>query len=140
MANISFSRFLVDYLIENGVLEYLVGPESHSELINRSGNVPAFLIVNQTIPEHLLNCLWQPVMDNKDPRIVKATLKMHQEMMSTMTLDQLAGLSKRISRLPFSSFDSSLMTFVGTVVEKIAKIYPNDMRQRQHSVRNIHSQ
>jgi len=138
VANISFSRFLVDYLIDNGVLEYLVGPESHSELINRSGNVPAFLIVNQAMPEPLLNCLWQPVVDNKDPRIVKATLKMHQEMMMIMGLDHLAGLSKRISCLPFSSFDSCLLCFVAVVVEKIVGVCSVGMRQRQLSVRYNH--
>ncbi|KAA8893265.1 hypothetical protein FN846DRAFT_548229 [Sphaerosporella brunnea] len=122
--------FLVDFLIENKVLEYIVGPESHSELINRSGNVPAFLIVNRKITEHLMDCLWQPVLDNKDPRIVKATLKMHQEMMTTMTTDHLYSLSRRVSRVPFTSFDSVLMHFVGHLVDRTSKAYSPEPRQR----------
>jgi hypothetical protein len=132
---ISAHSFLVNFLIENKVLEYIVGPESHSELINRSANVPAFLIVNKKITDHLLDCLWQPVLDNKDPRIVKATLKMHQEMLSTMTTDNLYSLSRRVSRVPFASFDSFLMNFVGFLVDRISKAYLTEPRQRGETVR-----
>jgi hypothetical protein len=114
-----------------------VGPESHSELIYRSGNVPAFLVVNRRITEDLLDCLWQPVVDNKDPRIVKATLKMHQDMLSTMTPDLLGSLSRRISRLPFTSFDSGMMNFVGCLGDRIRKFYASDPRQRAETVRRI---
>jgi hypothetical protein len=134
---ISAYSFLVKFLIENKVLEYIVGPESHSELINRSANVPAFLIVNRKITEHLLDCLWQPVLDNKDPRIVKATLKMHQDMLSIMPMDNLYSLSRRVSRVPFTSFDSFLTTFVGFLVERISKAYITEPRQRGETVRQI---
>ena len=103
--------FLVSFLIEKRVLEYIVGPESHSELIYRSGNVAAFLVVNRKMTMSLWECLWTPIVDNKDPRIVKATLRMHQEMMGTMHLDQLVLISHRIHALPFESFDSGADCF-----------------------------
>ena len=108
-----------------------MGPDSHSELINRCGNVPAFLVVNRKMTEELLDCLWQPIVDNKDPRVVKATLRMHQDMFNIMTLDILASLCRRVSQLPFTSFDSGMMNYVSILTERIRKSFASGQRNEQ---------
>ncbi|KAI5781142.1 hypothetical protein EDC01DRAFT_244286 [Geopyxis carbonaria] len=116
-------RFVVDFLIVNKVVEYLVGPESHYELVRRCGNVPSFLLVSGSISTEILDALWQPVLDNRDPRVVQATLHMHGEMSTNMGPDHIVMLCGRISRIPFSSFDSYLMDLVGQLIERIRMIY-----------------
>ncbi|KAI5841093.1 hypothetical protein DFP73DRAFT_134692 [Morchella snyderi] len=96
-----------------------MGPESHHELIRRSANITGFLIVTNTTTVDIRHALWQPVVNNKDPRIVQATLAMHQEMIPNMSIPLLVELSKRIKDIPFSSFDAHMMELVSRLLETI---------------------
>lgn len=96
-----------------------MGPESHHELIRRSANITGFLIVTNTTTVDIRHALWQPVVNNKDPRIVQATLAMHQEMIGNMSIPLLVELSKRIKDIPFSSFDAHMMELVSRLLETI---------------------
>jgi len=108
-----------------------VGPESHPELIRRSANLTGFLLVTQTITPEIQQALWQPILENRDPRIFQATLAMHQEMIGNMTLEGLVGLSKRLNELPFSTIDSHVIDFICRFMEQIrTSVYT----QGQHTV------
>lgn len=96
-----------------------MGPESHHELIRRSANITGFLIVTNTTTSEIRHALWQPVVNNKDPRIVQATLAMHQEMIPNMSVQFLVELSKRVRDIPFSSFDAHMMDLVSRLLETI---------------------
>lgn len=108
---------MVDFLLKNKVVQYLLGPDSHLELIRRSASIVGFLVVTDTITEDLLDSLWQPVVDNKDPRIVQATLAMHRDMMPSMGTDMFVQLCAKVTRLPLSVFDHTLVDFVSTLLE-----------------------
>ncbi|KAL7275754.1 hypothetical protein RUND412_001304 [Rhizina undulata] len=112
-------RYLADYILENNIVEYIMGPESHHELIRRSANIAGFLIVTLTITPDITSALWQPVADAKDPRIVQATLSMLQDLIANMTLPMQLELSERVSKMPFSSFDSYMIEFVGRLLESM---------------------
>jgi ubiquitin carboxyl-terminal hydrolase 34 len=124
---------LADFILDNKVIEYIMGPESHHELIRRSANITGFLLVTQTITPGIHQALWQPIAENKDPRIFQATLAMHQDMITNMNLSTLVGLSERLSTLPFSSFDSHVIDFVCRLMEQIkSNIYSHQQHQQQH--------
>ena len=116
-------QYLVRFILKHKVVEYLVGPDSHLELITRCANVPSFLLVSESMTKEILDAVWYPISSNRDPRIVQATLQMHEEMMANMSTDQLLDLCRRINKMPYTSFDTSLMDFISQVVDKLRNNY-----------------
>jgi hypothetical protein len=111
--------YLIAFISKHKLVEYLVGPDSHYELISRCGNVPSFLLVSDNLTPEIADALWQPVANNRDRRIIQATLQMHEDMMNNMELPHILDVCGKICRMPFTSFDTSIMDFVGQVVDKI---------------------
>ena len=107
---------MADDIRRSGIIEYLVGPESHPELIRLSYNIGSFLVVNHCLTPDILQAVWQPLIDNKDPRIVQGVIKMVLEFVIHMQYSNMVDLCKRAIDIPFSSYDTPMLEFVGHII------------------------
>ena len=122
----------------SGIIEYLVGPESHPELIRLSHNIGSFLVVNKCLTIDIREAIWQPLVDvNRDPRIVHAVTKMVMEFMNHMSYDSVVDLCERATQIPFSSFDASMLDFVGHLLNFTFKRFCEESRLEEVEKRPV---
>src|SRR5437868_2916214 len=114
---------MADDIRRSGIIEYLVGPESHPELIRLSYNIGSFLVVNHCLTPDILQAVWQPLIDNKDPRIVQGVIKMVVEFVGHMKYNNMVDLCRRAIDIPFSSYDTSMLDFVSHIISTTPRKY-----------------
>jgi len=114
---------MADDIRRSGIIEYLVGPESHPELIRLSYNIGSFLVVNHCLTPDILQAVWQPLIDNKDPRIVQGVIKMVVEFVIHMKYNNMVDLCRRALDIPFSSYDTSMLEFVSHIISTTPRKY-----------------
>jgi ubiquitin carboxyl-terminal hydrolase 34 len=103
--------YFADFVIENKIIEYLVGIASHPEIINESNNILGFLIVTNTYKNSLASTIWQTVTTSQDPRVVEAILKMLQRCLNLQRYQDLVYLCKKAKSLPIETFTLTMRDF-----------------------------
>ena len=135
-------RYLADDVRQSGIIQYLVGPESHPELIRLSYNIGSFLVVNKCPLTEILDAIWQPLTDDKkDPRIVQAVIRMVLEFLSHMDYPTVVDVCRRTANIPFSSYDASMVDFIQCLIGVTTKQFSDvsradDMGKRPVSARH----
>lgn len=119
---------MADDIRRSGIIEYLVGPESHPELIRLSYNIGSFLVVNHCMTPDIVQAVWQPLLDNKDPRIVQGVVKMVIEFLIHMSYDSMVDLCTRAIDIPFSSYDTVMLEFVSNLLSMTSRRYMEENR------------
>ncbi|KAJ5964740.1 uncharacterized protein N7479_004616 [Penicillium vulpinum] len=120
-----FLKYLVEYLRENKILDYLVGIDSHPQLISRSSNIFGFLIVTSKYTDHDTDVIWKTVTESQDDRTVcevismlARTFAMHQSRSKA-----LLYVCSKLLEFPLDRFDSRIIDFCEQLVPR--------MRERQ---------
>ncbi|KAF7115388.1 hypothetical protein CNMCM5793_002204 [Aspergillus hiratsukae] len=106
-------QFLVSFLRENKIVDYIVGVDSHPQLISRSGNVVGFLIVTSTYGDIDTDTIWKTVTQSQDPRTVSEVLGMLTRTfhMHSALSPALLYLCSKLLELPLSRFDTRMVEF-----------------------------
>ncbi|KAE8407660.1 hypothetical protein BDV37DRAFT_5930 [Aspergillus pseudonomiae] len=106
-------QYLVRFLRENEIVEYIVSIDSHPQLISRSGNIVGFLIVTSTYTDTDTDTIWKAVTESSDPRTVSEILRMLTKtfQMHLPTSPALLCLCSKLLELPLSRFDSRMVDF-----------------------------
>ncbi|KAK6813470.1 hypothetical protein RU639_011204 [Aspergillus parasiticus] len=106
-------QYLVRFLRENEIVEYIVSIDSHPQLISRSGNIVGFLIVTSTYTDTDTDTIWKAVTESPDPRTVSEILRMLTRtfQMHLPTSPALLCLCSKLLDLPLSRFDSRMVDF-----------------------------
>ncbi|KAH2853047.1 hypothetical protein KXW36_004191 [Aspergillus fumigatus] len=106
-------RFLVGFLRENKIVDYIVGVDSHPQLISRSGNVVGFLIVTSTYGDLDTDTVWKTVTESQDPRTVSEVLGMLTRTfhMHSPLSSALIYLCSKLLELPLYRFDARMVEF-----------------------------
>lgn len=107
------TRYLVQFLRENKVVDYIVGVESHPQLISRSGNIVGFLVVTGTYTDQDTDTIWNTVTESHDPRTVSEVLSM---LTRTFTMHPqgspaLLYLCTKLTELPLNRFDTRMIDY-----------------------------
>ncbi|KAF8454617.1 hypothetical protein BDZ91DRAFT_747404 [Kalaharituber pfeilii] len=121
-------RSMADDLRRSGIIEYLVGPESHPELIRSSYNIGSFLVVNNCLTPDIRKAIWQPLIDNKDPRVVQALVKTVMEYVNHMQYHSMVDFCKRAIDIPFSSYDTVMLDFVSHLLNNTSRRFAEECR------------
>ena len=119
---------MADDIRTSGIIEYLVGPESHPELIRLSYNIGSFLVVNHCLTSDIVQAIWKPLIDNKDPRIVQGVIKMVMEFVTHMQYHSIVDLCMRAIDIPFSSYDTTMLEFVSNILSMTLRHYMDEIR------------
>ncbi|KAK5019008.1 hypothetical protein LTR39_000648 [Cryomyces antarcticus] len=114
-------RFLAAFLLEEKVTNYLVGVDSHSQLITRSGNIVGFLAVTQRYSEKETDIIWNTVAKSPDPEIVTAALTMLEKIFELLSCQDLLYLCTKVNEMPLSAFNLDMQTFTFSLFNAIRR-------------------
>ena len=112
-------QYLSDLILEDKLVDYLVGVDSHPQLIQRSTNIVGFLVVTGKYTEVESDVIWKTVASSQDTRTIDAILEMVTGFLSISQFSVLLYLSKKLNELPIRSFDGRMVIFCGAVLEHL---------------------
>ncbi|KAK0118696.1 hypothetical protein ONS96_011784 [Cadophora gregata f. sp. sojae] len=120
-----FAKFILD----NQLVDYLVGIGSHPEIISESYNILGFLIVTKTYEHKQTDMIWQTVVNSQDPRVVDAILFMLKKCLSLYDYETLLYLCKKLMGVPIESFTGAMRDFCANLIKDLsAKVHHENIR------------
>ncbi|KAL3457508.1 hypothetical protein BJX64DRAFT_268792 [Aspergillus heterothallicus] len=124
-------QFLVKILRESKIIDYIVGVDSHPQLISRGYNVLGFLVITQAYTDSDTDTIWKTVTDSPDPRTVSEVLGMVQKTLNIGLSDpsRLHTYCSKMLELPLIRFDGRMIEFCHSVFLHLIESY-NDRENR----------
>lgn len=111
-----------EFLVELGLVDYLLGPSCHPEIVIHSSNIVGFLVVTKTYTEEHINQLWQGITASQDTRVCQAVAQLIQPIIRLFDYDGLLQLCDRFQTLPIEAFTStSRMLWLGMMDNVMSK-------------------
>ncbi|EED21875.1 ubiquitin C-terminal hydrolase, putative [Talaromyces stipitatus ATCC 10500] len=106
-------QYLLKFLRDIRIIEYIVGVGSHPQIISRAGNIVGFFIVTNTYTDADTDILWRAVTDSQDQRTVGEIITMlgRTIVMHPSTSRALLYLCSKLLELPMSRFDQRMIEF-----------------------------
>ncbi len=117
------AQYLSDFMLENRLVEYFVGVESHPQLITRCGNIVGFLVITSRYSEAESDAIWRAVTTSPDSRIVDAILQMLMSFFNISPYETLLYLTTKLIELPLQAFDSSMIFYGRALLENLRKTW-----------------
>lgn len=107
------TKYLVNFLRENKIVDYIVGIDSHPQLISRGGNIVGFLVVTSTYTNEDTDIIWKTVAESHDPRTIAEVLAMLTRTfpMHHASSTALIYLCEKLIELPLGRFDARMMEY-----------------------------
>ncbi|TPX26244.1 hypothetical protein DIZ76_011705 [Coccidioides immitis] len=107
------TRYLVNFIKDNKIVDYIVGVDSHPQLISRSGNIVGFLLVTGTYTDQDTDIIWKTVTESHDPRTVSEVLSMLTRTFSmhSQGSSSLLYLCTKLIELPLNRFDARMIDY-----------------------------
>jgi ubiquitin carboxyl-terminal hydrolase 34 len=112
-------RFLVQFLRDNKMVQYIVGVDSHPQLITRSNNVVGFLVVTGTYCDEDSDIIWCTVKESQDPRTVSEVLTMLKLIFHMQSLPTLMHLCRKLLELPVERYDGKMNDYADALFLRI---------------------
>ena len=101
-------RYVSDFVLTNKLVEYLIGVESHPQLIHRSGNIIGFLHVTKRYTKAETDIIWKAVTESQDSRFVDAILAILPATFNIAAYCDLLYLTSKLNELPIHAFDGNM--------------------------------
>ncbi|OAX82322.1 hypothetical protein ACJ72_03333, partial [Emergomyces africanus] len=129
--NYPIIQYLVKFLRDNKIVEYIVGVDSHPQLISRSGNVVGFLVVTSTYTNYDTDIIWNTVTESQDPRTVAEVLGMLTRtfIMHQSGSNALIYLCTKLINLPLNRFDARMLEYSECLLNAVRDKHAERMRQ-----------
>ena len=105
------AQYIANIILENRLVQYLVGVESHVQLITRCGNIFGFLAVTHRYTEAETDAIWKAVCTSQDSRVVDAILNTLNGVVPVAQYHVLLYLTTKLNDLPIQSFDSTMIHY-----------------------------
>ena len=112
-------RYLTKFIKENQLVEYIVGVDSHPQLIHRGYNVVGFLCVSKTYTEADTDVIWKTIVDSQDPRTIQEVFNLLRNCFVVYDLAELYYICRKLSEYPFQRFDLTVLHFTVNLFENI---------------------
>lgn len=119
--NLPFVKQLIRFIQDNKIVDYLVGVDSHPQLISRSSNIIGFLIVTDTYTNSVTDVIWKTVTESQDGRIVSEVLAM---LVRTFNMHLTASpallyICQKVLELPLPRFDANVVEFCNKLLSRM---------------------
>ncbi|CAG7920692.1 unnamed protein product [Penicillium olsonii] len=116
-----FVHYMVQLLHSNKILEYLMGIDSHPQLIARASNIFGFLIVTGNYDNSITDIIWKVVTDSQDDRTISEVVGMLARTlaMHTSTSGAMIYICTKLLELPLERFDMSIIEFCQQLVPRV---------------------
>jgi ubiquitin carboxyl-terminal hydrolase 34 len=116
-----FLRYLGTRL-DDKVVDYVIGPTCHPEIIIESANVLGFLVVTKIYSQKHTDRLWAAILSSQDPRVGDALTRMVLTVCNLLEYETLLELCIKFQHLPLEAFSSTLRSLWESIIrELIAK-------------------
>ena len=116
-------EYLADFILKSKLVHYLVGVESHPQIIPRSKNIIGFLVVTHKYTDEQTDLIWNSVLSSQDPRAVEAILEMLKGILELSTIPLLVYLCQKINDLPVSAFDAKMTMYCAAVTSQLIRLW-----------------
>jgi ubiquitin carboxyl-terminal hydrolase 34 len=113
--------YFANFILQNKLVDYIVGTGSHPEIISESGNIVGFLVATKTYTTKQTDTIWQTVMTSQDPRVVEAILRMLGQILNLHTYDSLLYLCKKVGELPIESFTTPMREYCERLLQLLTQ-------------------
>ena len=121
-------EYLADFILKTKLVHYLVGVESHPQIIHRSKNIIGFLVVTGRYTDEQTDVIWNSVLSSQDSRTVDAILDMLKGILELCPIHVLVYLCKKITELPISVFDGKMTMYCAQVTSQLIRVWrPNHL-------------
>ena len=113
--------FLIKFIQETRLINYIVGVDSHAQVIARSNNIVGFLCATKTLTNDDVDIMWSAVTDGQDPRLVGSVLELLKQDFHLLGFSFLAYLCVKLQELPIRLFDGRFLDFTADLVEGLRR-------------------
>lgn len=96
------------YLLSSELIEYILGPNCHPEIIVESANIVGFLVVTKMYRQEHTDRLWQVMTSSQDPRVADALARMVGSITNLFDYSSLSELCAKFDELPIACFTTSM--------------------------------
>ena len=100
-----------NFILQNKLVDYIVGIGSHPEIIAESFNIVGFLIATKTYTNQQTDTIWQTVMTSQDPRVVEAILRMLIQITNLYDYEALLYLCQKVQEVPIEAFTAPMREY-----------------------------
>lgn len=119
------SNYLSDWVLSNHLVDYLVGVESHPQLIQRSSNIIGFLVVTGKYTNDETDLIWNVLATTQDPSKIDALLNMVQGFINVATHPTLLHLIDKLASTPIHLFEANIIGFGKILYDSLRKTWRN---------------
>ena len=117
------AQYLSDFMLDNKLVDYFVGVESHPQLINRCANIVGFLVVTGRYTDVQSDVIWKGVVTSPDSRFIDALLFMLNGIFNISSYPILLYLTAKLNEIPMYTFDSSMITYGRTLLNHLRRTW-----------------
>ncbi|KAI9850642.1 MAG: hypothetical protein M1824_003198 [Vezdaea acicularis] len=110
--------YIADLILDNKLVQYIVGVDSHPELISQSANIIGFLAVTGRYTSAETDAIWIRIGASQDLRAVAAILPMLKSVVGLLHYSDLLYLCEKVYELPMRSFDGVMRDFTTDLLRK----------------------
>ncbi|GAB1320503.1 USP domain-containing protein [Madurella fahalii] len=116
---IAFLSYLADFLLEAGLVNYILGPTCHPEITLESGNIVGFLVVSGTYSKEHTDAMWQTVTSTQDPRVSDALIRMVSRITNLFPKEALMYFCEKLNTVPVEVFGLTMREFCDQVFKQL---------------------
>lgn len=117
------AQYLSDFMLDNKLVDYFVGVESHPQLINRCANIVGFLVVTGRYTEVQSDVIWKGVITSPDSRFIDALLSMLNGIFNISGYPILLYLTAKLNEIPIHAFDASMTNYGRTLLDHLRRTW-----------------
>ncbi|PHH77273.1 hypothetical protein CDD80_755 [Ophiocordyceps camponoti-rufipedis] len=117
-----FLEHMATYLLQTGLVDYILGANCHPEIIVESANIIGFLAVTRIYRSEHTDHVWQVITSSQDPRVVEALIRMMVTVTNLLDSDGLLLLCNKFGNLPVERITPPLRLLLENILgEMMAK-------------------
>jgi ubiquitin carboxyl-terminal hydrolase 34 len=111
--------FLIKFIQETKFIDYIIGVDSHPQIIGRSSNIVGFLCVTHTFTDYETDIMWKTVMESQDPRTSVGVLELLRTDFGMLELPALHYLCSKLLAIPLQRFEPRMLDFTADLLDAI---------------------
>ncbi|KAL6697684.1 hypothetical protein J3F84DRAFT_293406 [Trichoderma pleuroticola] len=117
--NRRYTNHLGRILLQTNLVDYILGPTCHPELITESSNIIGYLIVTKMYEKSHLDRLWQGITESQDPRVAKAVAKMTNSIANLLDYPAIISIYEKLQALPPIEFSQAIRALWETLHQEL---------------------
>ncbi len=120
-------QFVAEFLLDTGLVNYILGPTCHPEITLESSNVIGFLVVSNTYSRAHTDALWQTITSTQDPRVSDALVRMMSRIANLLSHESLLYFLEKLDTVPVEAFNSATREFCDQTLKQILSRFPESL-------------